>query len=238
MGLILPPPAGLRLASYNVRKAVGLDRRRDPGRILDVLAGLQADVVVLQEADLRLGARASAFDPDEIRERTGLTAVDLDPESPSLGWHGNALLVRDGIGVEMARGLDLPALEPRGAILSHLVTPAGPLWLAGAHLGLTRQFRRRQAGALSEELRGLANGAAAILGDFNEWRPVGALDALEPEFQVIAPGHSFHATWPVAPLDRVALGPGLRLNAAGVVEKGAARRASDHLPIWADVVLE
>ena len=30
MGLILPPPAGLRLASYNVRKAVGLDRRRDP----------------------------------------------------------------------------------------------------------------------------------------------------------------------------------------------------------------
>ena len=237
MSLILPPPKGLRLASYNVRKAVGLDRRRDPGRILDVIAGIGADVVVLQEADLRLGARPSAFDPEAIFHRTGLRAVDLDPSSPSLGWHGNALLVRDGIKVDMAKGVDLPGLEPRGAILSHLDTPNGPLWLAGAHLGLTRAHRRQQAQALIDYLARDATAPAALLGDFNEWRKTGALDVLEPQFDVISPGASFHAAFPVAPLDRIALGQGLRLNAAGVIDRGPAKRASDHLPIWADVNL-
>ena len=52
---------GLRIASYNIRKAKGLDRRRDPGRILRVLNGLDADVIALQEADRRLGARPSAY---------------------------------------------------------------------------------------------------------------------------------------------------------------------------------
>ena len=41
----------MRIASYNIRKAVGLDWRRDAIRILDVLEEINADVVVLQEAD-------------------------------------------------------------------------------------------------------------------------------------------------------------------------------------------
>ncbi|MEL7014297.1 MAG: endonuclease/exonuclease/phosphatase family protein, partial [Pseudomonadota bacterium] len=48
----------MRVTSYNIRKAVGLDWRRDAGRIVDVLGEIDADVVVLQEADKRLGARA------------------------------------------------------------------------------------------------------------------------------------------------------------------------------------
>ncbi len=34
---------GVKLASYNIRKAIGLDRRRDPGRIIDVINQLGAD---------------------------------------------------------------------------------------------------------------------------------------------------------------------------------------------------
>ena len=45
----------LRLASYNIQKAVGLDFRRDPGRILEVINGLGADIVALQEVDKRPG---------------------------------------------------------------------------------------------------------------------------------------------------------------------------------------
>ena len=44
----------------------------DPGRVLDVIAALGADVVVLQEADFRMGARPSALPRDGIVERTGL----------------------------------------------------------------------------------------------------------------------------------------------------------------------
>ena len=50
----------MRIASYNIRKARGLDQRHDPGRIVDVINGIGADVVALQEADFRLGDRPAA----------------------------------------------------------------------------------------------------------------------------------------------------------------------------------
>ena len=55
----------LTLATYNMRKAVGLDRRRDPDRILAVLEEVGADIIALQEADRRTGGRASAV-PHEL----------------------------------------------------------------------------------------------------------------------------------------------------------------------------
>jgi endonuclease/exonuclease/phosphatase family metal-dependent hydrolase len=87
-------PAGewrLRLASYNIRKAVGLDWKRKPERILAVLDEIGADVVVLQEADKRLGLRPAAI-PLGLLSTHG-TYQHLDPgPGPSLGWHGNAIL--------------------------------------------------------------------------------------------------------------------------------------------------
>ena len=34
----------IKVASYNMRKGIGTDRRRDPQRILDVLSEIDADV--------------------------------------------------------------------------------------------------------------------------------------------------------------------------------------------------
>ena len=50
-----------KVASYNIHKAVGLDRRRDPDRVVAVLRELDADIIALQEADLRTGTRASVL---------------------------------------------------------------------------------------------------------------------------------------------------------------------------------
>src|SRR5438270_12946107 len=61
----------LTVASYNVRKAVGTDRRRDPQRVLDVLHEIDADIVALQEADKRFGGRAAAV-PHELIDEHGL----------------------------------------------------------------------------------------------------------------------------------------------------------------------
>ena len=89
----------ITFASYNIRKAVGLDRRRDPERILSVLREIDADVVALQEADRRFGRRMSALPLDAIHTSTDYVPVPLSMKPDSLGWHGNALLVRKGIGL-------------------------------------------------------------------------------------------------------------------------------------------
>ena len=84
--------APLRIASYNMRKAMGTDRKRDPARILRVIQTLAADIVVLQEADMRLGPRPSALPMDQVTAQTGLIAVPV-PSEVSIGWHGNAVLL-------------------------------------------------------------------------------------------------------------------------------------------------
>ncbi|MFN5901707.1 MAG: endonuclease/exonuclease/phosphatase family protein, partial [Novosphingobium sp.] len=58
----------LTFASYNIHKAVGTDRRRDPDRILAVLREIDADVIALQEADRRIGRRESVLPRETIED--------------------------------------------------------------------------------------------------------------------------------------------------------------------------
>ena len=106
----------LRLASWNIRAGLGTDLRRDAGRVLDGIAALKADIVALQEADFRMGQRFSALPRDEILDRTGLFPLPIGRNAVSLGWHGNAILARPDFGICGLERLDLPGLEPRGAV--------------------------------------------------------------------------------------------------------------------------
>ena len=220
----------LRIASYNIRKARGLDGRRDPGRVIDVLNALDADVVALQEADLRLGARPTALPRDMIAAATDFNVVPLAKNDVSLGWHGNALLIRRGIDFDAPEHIALPGAEPRGAVSVRI---GGGATVVGVHLGLLRRSRRQQ---LEKIVSGLKDAARTVMiGDMNEWSQHRGFEPLADGFTLHSPGRSFHAARPIAALDRVALGRGLQLSDAGVDESALAARASDHLPIWADV---
>ena len=221
----------MRLVTYNIRKAIGLDRRRDPGRIMDVINGLEADVVVLQEADRRLGARPAALPFAMIAQHSDFTPAPVASNPVSLGSHGNAILVRRGLKIGAVRRIALPGLEPRGAVVVEI---GGALQVVGVHLGLLRRYRRAQLSALAEALLH-SDLPTAILGDFNEWSPKQGLEALSKGFTLHTPGRSYHAARPVAALDRIALSPGLVLRGAGVEQGPLARVASDHLPVWAQV---
>ena len=226
----------LRLASYNVQKAVGLDLRRDPARILEVINALGADVVALQEADLRLGGRPAAIPRRLVEAETDYEVVDLAENDVSLGWHGNALLVRRGLPVASPARLPLPGLEPRGAVAARIGQgEAGAITVIGAHLGLIRAWRRRQARALRDHAGRGDAARTVILGDFNEWSLQKGLGPLHPAFRIVTPGRTFPAARPVAHLDRAALGCGLVALEAEVAADALARVASDHLPIRIDV---
>lgn len=221
-----------RIASYNIRKARGLDGRRDPGRILDVINGLDADVIAVQEADRRLGERPASVPKDLIARATDFELVPLARNDVSLGWHGNAMLVRKGTRIASIKQIALPGAEPRGAVV---VTLEGGLTVIGVHLGLLRNSRRKQLAAI---IAGLGDPEkVVVIGDMNEWSRSRGLEALQDGFTVHSPGRSFHASRPIAALDRVALSHDLNLTDAGVDQGPLASRASDHLPIWADVAI-
>lgn len=225
----------IRLASYNVHKCVGMDRLRRPERIVAVLRSLDADVIALQEVDLRLGSRPAALPAALIAEGTDLAPLPFALGPQSLGWHGQTILVRRGLTASAIRRLVLPGLEPRGAILAEIETDAGPIRVIGAHLGLIRRYRLMQFAAIRAALSHRAPMPTAILGDFNDWSQRGSGVALGPDFRMHAPGPSFPAARPIGALDRIAIGTGLHLHDAGIHAAAPAAIASDHLPIWAEV---
>lgn len=224
----------VRFASYNIRKARGLDQRRDPGRIVDVINGLNADVIALQEADRRLGDRPAALPHRLVAEHTDFEVLPVARSEVSLGWHGNAMLVRKGLAVSDVVPVELPGLEPRGAV-RFTARLERPVTVVGTHLGLVRRHRRQQLGSIAAQLTGAED--AVILGDFNEWSPTKGLEPLGDGFNVLSPGRSFHAARPMAALDRIAHSHDLAIADAGVEQGALARRASDHLPVWADIRL-
>lgn len=228
-------PQTLRFVSYNIRKAMGIDRRRNPHRILEVLNHLDADVVVLQEADKRLGNRPTAVPVQMIDKETDFEILPIAHNDVSLGWHGNAVLVRKGITTKGMERITLPGLEPRGAVLFELELAKRSVAVIGTHLGLLRRYRRRQLQTIARRVDAIDN--VIILGDFNEWSLRRGLEPLSPKFTVLNPGRSFHTARPVATLDRIAHSGNIIVKDAGVGAGKLAQRASDHLPIWADIAL-
>ena len=229
----------LKVASYNMRKGVGLDRRRSPERILDVLHEIDADVIALQEADRRFGARACVITPHLLDEHSDWKAVDLGTRAASMGWHGNALLVRKRAIVESCGPIHLPALEPRGAVTADLRLSAGEaIRVVGMHLDLSGLWRRRQAAAVMSHVAGAPEPRPTVMmGDLNEWTAAaGCLRDFGRHYRFAPTGPSFHASRPVGRLDRIMISPDLLVTDCGVHASAAAKRASDHLPIWATLV--
>jgi endonuclease/exonuclease/phosphatase family metal-dependent hydrolase len=226
----------IKVASYNMRKGVGLDRQRSPERILDVLREIDADVIALQEADRRFGSRECVITPRLLDEQSDWKAVDIGMRAASMGWHGNALLVRKGATVLGAGPIHLPSLEPRGAVTAEVALPSGPtIRVVGMHLDLSGLWRRKQAAAIIAHVDHAGQRHPTVLmGDLNEWTAAGGcLRDFARQYRFAATGPSFHARRPVGRLDRIMHSPDLAVTHCGVHATSCARKASAHLPIWA-----
>ncbi|OYY72230.1 endonuclease/exonuclease/phosphatase family protein [Sphingomonas sp. 28-63-12] len=227
----------ITVASYNIHKAVGTDRQRRPERILDVLAEINADIVALQEADRRFGARASVL-PLKLIEQAGWHPVTFGARAASMGWHGNMILIRQGMVMTSSEAIHLPTLEPRGAVCADLrSSTGGQVRIIGMHLDLSGLWRRRQAKAIIAHLHVKPHQIPTILmGDMNEWSATtGCLHEFARHYRIADTGPSFHARRPIARLDRIMMSRDLKLIECGVQASRLASVASDHLPIWARI---
>lgn len=220
-------------ASYNIRKAVGADLRRRPERILAVLDEIGPDVALLQEADRRFGARAAAL-PPALVEGHGYRVVPVaGGAAASIGWHGNAILIGPRVEALATTAVEIPALEPRGAVIAELAVEGAPLRVVGMHLDLSGLVRRRQARAILGHLALRPPMPTLLMGDLNEWRAsAGCIADFMAEFHRLPLGFTFPAGRPIAALDRVFLSDDVTAIDHGVHRSPASRAASDHLPVW------
>lgn len=227
----------ITIASYNIHKCVGMDKKFNPSRINEVITELNPDIIALQEVDKRFGTRRGLLDLGALERQLGLVAVPIDTiKSASHGWHGNLLLYRF-LHLIHYEQIKLPSAEPRGAILAKFLLPNKQiLQIIAAHLGLLKKSRELQVAALLEHIKKTPNATTIFLGDLNEWR-TGNNSSLKPLEEYFGnthkPVNSFPAKRPLLPLDKILTSNPRLLKDIAIHKTDLAKMASDHLPIKA-----
>ncbi len=241
----IPPvimPSSVRVATYNVHRWQGANGRAKPdvARAGYVISELDADVVALQEV-LRPFDAEYAVDPSQ--DPLSLLCEELDlhlafavTRRHRRGQLGNAILSRFPITAISVLDISYSRIERRGALAAQVGHAGATLGVVATHLSLVDRTRHRQVQSLMEH-PALNSGPAVLMGDMNAWRKCKGSKALE---QGLGLHHnrdwpaSFPASRPMLSLDRI------YTRSADVVEvrqhdTPAARKASDHLPVVAEV---
>jgi endonuclease/exonuclease/phosphatase family metal-dependent hydrolase len=232
--------ASLRVATYNVHACVGRDGRHDPDRVATVIGELDADVVALQEltypASVTLETRTPFFLTTLDRYECALGPTRHRMRRTVTECFGNALLTRHPI-VEVHRiDLSMERREARGALAATIDVGGTPLHVLATHLGLRIHERRFQVQQIVNYLDSVRSTTVVVLGDFNDWLPGrSAAHVLDRRLGRPPRPATFPVFWPIVALDRIWVHPAGALRQVSVHATPAARLASDHFPVVAEI---
>ncbi|HEY3967605.1 MAG TPA: endonuclease/exonuclease/phosphatase family protein [Planctomycetaceae bacterium] len=239
----------VRVMTYNVHSCMGLDGRLSIRRIARVLAERNADVIALQELDVRHSRTSFQDQARELAQRLGM-AVHFHPVFSVASEHyGDAVLCR--FPMRLVRAAALPQAlagrprEPRGALWVAIDCGGWELQLINTHLGLRSGERLVQV----EELLGpnwlnhpQCRGPQVLCGDFNATPTSPAYRRITNRLrdaQRAVAGFRPRRTWcsplPLLRIDHVFVSRDLDVAAVHVPNTGFVRKASDHLPVLADL---
>ncbi|SPF32406.1 Endonuclease/exonuclease/phosphatase [Syntrophobacter sp. SbD1] len=228
---------GFSVASYNIHKYVGIDGIFDPERVARVIKELKAEIIGLQEIDSLFYNEENRA--DLISEKSGLEMVLGPTKRNRRGHFGNALLT--SCPVKEVRRIDLSVFgrQPRGALDVDLLVKGETIRVIVAHLGLGLRERRKQIRRLLDIFCSERDKMEIMLGDFNEWVPLGnPLCRVHNFFGKPPTLRTFPSFMPFLPLDRIWVRPFESLVCVSTHKSRLSRVASDHLPVKAVVVTE
>ncbi|RMG46947.1 MAG: endonuclease [Acidobacteria bacterium] len=238
----------LRVLTYNIHRAIGVDRRFRPDRIIEILEHHDADIVLLQEVDEGV---PRSREMDLAREFSLALGYEHYAVGHNVklrrGRYGNATLSRYPILRERNIDLTIGRRKRRGCQHTTIRLPAGapPLEVFNLHLGLSARERAQQLGVLlcSPEFARLEPSRPCLVGgDFNDWRSL-----LRPTLVsglgfrcatdrggTARPIRTYPSFSPTGPLDRIYYRGPLRLERVRRCRLNRSKVASDHLPVVAD----
>ena len=234
----------MRIATYNIHKCVGIDRKYSPERIVKVLREIDADVIGLQEVLCHSHLHIRDHQAKFIADALGFEFVLGKNRQIKGADYGNAIISRHSILSAGNHDITISPYEPRGCLLAEIeIVPGKTIHFADLHMGTSFFERRKQVHNLLAgnvlEAPDIA-GHRIIVGDFNEWTNGVTTRMFRSSFNWIDPkihlgtSRSFPGYMPLLHLDHIYFDSSFKLEAATIHRSRTAMVASDHLPIYAD----
>jgi endonuclease/exonuclease/phosphatase family metal-dependent hydrolase len=236
----------IKVATYNIHKCVGIDRKYSPERIVEVLREVDADIIALQEVLCHSHLHARDHQAEFIAGELGMEFRLGENRRINGGDYGNATLSRFPIEDHQNYDITIRKYEPRGCLRSHISVNGHDLHFVNVHMGTSFFERRKQVHKmLAEHVLDSPEliGRRIVAGDFNEWINGVTTRLFRSNFKSVDPrlhlgrARTFPGILPLVHLDHVYFDDSFRLRDATLHRSRTALIASDHLPIAAEFEL-
>ena len=234
----------IRIATYNIHKCVGIDRRYSPERIAGVIRELEADAIALQEVVCHSDRGFRDHQAEFLAEELGMHFCIGENRKHYGADYGNVILSRYPIASYQNHDISVTRREPRGCLRAEIeMTPEKNFYFVNLHLGTSFFERRLQVRKLLAEHvldDPQIKGSRIIAGDFNEWISGLTTRLFKSKFQSVDPKlhfgtmRTFPGIAPILHLDHVYFDETFTLRSASLHKSRRALVASDHLPIVAE----
>ena len=222
----------LKLMSYNIKNANGMDNVCNFQRIANVINNTSPDVVAIQEVDSMTNRSGQKYVLGEIAERTQMhgyfaPAIDYDG-----GKYGIGLLTKQ-VPLRL-QSLPLPGREEARTLI--LAEFADYIYCC-THMSLTEEDRMKSL-ELVKAFTSSSTKPLFLAGDMNAEPESGFIKELQKDFQILSnpKQHTFPAPDPKETIDYIAT---LKQNAKGFAVISAKvinePMASDHRPILVEL---
>jgi endonuclease/exonuclease/phosphatase family metal-dependent hydrolase len=234
----------LRVATYNIHKGRGLDRRVRIGRITEVLKEIGADIIALQEVLSVQGKKPEDHQSRFIAHELGFHYRIGETRRLRGGAYGNVTLSRFPFVHAHSYDITQPGREERGCLRTDLeIASNRVLQVYNLHLGTSYRERIFQVQRLFDSviLKPLGGkGQQIVLGDFNEWFSGFTSRMLKRHFnsvpvpRLFGRSRTYPGFLPLVHLDHIYFDEGMDVVKVMVHRSRKALVASDHLPIVVD----
>ena len=231
----------VRVATYNIHRSRGLDRRTRPERIAQVLASVAPDIVALQEV---VGPGPAGVDhAAEIGAALGMGGVMAPTRDFRHHQFGNLVLSRFPVRDHTHIDLSWKTCEPRNS--QRVDIDLGEdriLHVYNVHLGTALLERRYQAPRLASWIHDRRTpGPKIVLGDFNEWGRGLVSDVLAARlksvdlFGSLKRRRTYPGFFPILHLDHIYFDGEIEVRGIELPRTRLSLVASDHLPLVANI---
>ena len=222
----------LKLMSYNIKNANGMDNVCNFQRIANVINNTSPDVVAIQEVDSMTNRSGQKYVLGEIAERTQMhgyfaPAIDYDG-----GKYGIGLLTKQ-VPLRL-QSLPLPGREEARTLI---LAEFSDYIYCCTHMSLTEEDRMKSL-ELVKAFTSSSTKPLFLAGDMNAEPESGFIKELQKDFQILSnpKQHTFPAPDPKETIDYIAT---LKQNAKGFAVISAKvinePMASDHRPILVEL---
>lgn len=231
----------VRVATYNIHRARGLDRRTRPDRIARVLAATEADVIALQEV---IGPGLTGPGHAEvIGAALGMGWIMAPTKELRRHQFGNVILSRFPILDHAHYDLSWKTSEPRNSHRATIELGDGHhLQFYNVHFGTALLERRYQAPRLAAWVHDRRTpGPKIVVGDFNEWGRGFVSDLLAARlssvdlYPFLKRRRTYPGFLPILHLDHIYFAGDVEVRHVHLPRTRLSLVASDHLPLVADI---